>query len=838
MRMGQRLYRLLVRVLPTDFRGDFADAMLADVAHAPQSAAFWWREIGGLLRAVVREHADAVRQDVKYSLRTMRRTPGFTLSAVLMLAVGTGVNVAMFSVIDTVVIQSPFAAPDRLVIIEAASELTGGKISAAVPTVRYQELAAASGPFESVAAFDLTSPVLRGVDEPRRLSMECVTASMFDVLKTPPMIGRTFTDDESKPGAAPVVVLSFPAWQQLGAPPAIVGTSLHLNDASATIVGVMPRGYAGVHSSNHVDGWAPLNSVMSGSSPLGCETSETVNAFGRLLPGIGLHDAEARLHEVRLVSLRAQTVKEYQTPFTVLSVAVVCVLLIACANVGSLQLERTLARRREFAVRIAIGAGRGRLVRQSLTESLVLAVVGGIAGLAAAALTLPLLVAILPAQMSHIAEIAVNGRALAAALGCAVTAGLLSGLFPLAQAARFTPGRDLAGLTRATARGTEWTRRVLVAIELTLSITLVVGAVLMIRTFNTLSPSAPGFEYANKLTTRVRLPASLEIQPPTAFADLVDRVRTIPGVRTVTGSTYVPMSGLVASVQTSLDGVNVAADTGKVLPDYFSTMKIAVLTGRAFNGADTASSMPVAIVNDAMARALRADGRVLGTRIQLSPRGRPPVERVVVGVIANTRSLGSNTRPFRELYVPFAQDPAPMLNLFVETDGRADTAVTTALRAAIHDVSADIVLEPVVPYADILGRTVSRQRLGAWLLGIFATMAVGLAAVGLMTTIGWWVSQRSREIGVRVALGATRAQVRRLVLRQGLMLGAAGIGIGLATAAGTTRFMASWLYGVTPLDRMTFAGAAALMFVVAVVAISWPVRRALRVDPAVTLRAD
>jgi putative ABC transport system permease protein len=563
-----------------------------------------------------------------------------------------------------------------------------------------------------------------------------------------------------------------------------------------------------------------------------------LNAFARLRAGVSRRRAEASLGGLLLVSLDEQSLSGDRTALTVMAGAVVCVLLIACANVGGLQLERTLARRRELAVRVSLGAARGRLIRQWLTESLVLAMAGGTAGLLLATLTLPLLVSLLPASLPHVAQIAVNGRTLAAAWLAAAAAGLLSGIAPLLHMSEVAPGSGLARLSRSTTRGASWTRRVLVATEVALSVMLVVGAALLIQTFAALAPSKPGFDYSHKLTTEVGLPQTLAAAPERPFADLIARVQNTPGVRAVTASTYIPMSGTTTSTSVALEGAPVRAVTAQVMPNYFTAMNIAVRSGRTFTDGDARSSMPVSIVNESLARKLRAGAGVLGARVTVLRRGQPPVQKVIVGIVGDTRSLGSNTRPFDEFYEPFAQRPGPMLHLFVETDGRQDAAVAAAMRANIRALSPDMILEPVTPLVRMLDRTVSRQRFNASLLGLFAALAVGLAAAGLMTMIGWWVSQRTREIGVRMALGATHAQVRGLVVRQGLAIAFAGIVIGLAGASAGTRYIASFLYGVTALDARTFAGAAVVMLLTAIIAVSIPVRRAVRVNPTTALRAE
>jgi putative ABC transport system permease protein len=837
MSPGQRVFRSLLRLLPGEFRGDFGDAMTVDLAHTSGPAPHWWtREIPGLLAAIVREHLDVLRQDIKYALRMMRRTPGFTLTAIMMLALGTGVNVAMFSVVDAVALRSPFVDRRQLVIVQAADDK--GNFSSAVPPEQFRALARPGGPLESVGALDGLTATLTGVAEPRRLSLHCVTPSMFTTLGTPALIGRAFDESDARVGTAPVIVISFPMWQSLGGDTSIVGSVLQINGARTTVIGVMPKTYGGAFSNRDMDGWVPLDINSSDRSTLGCQTGMFVNAFGRLRGPSTPASAERQLPGIHLISLSAQAVSEWQTPFRMLTGAVVCVLLIACGNVGGLQLERAMARRRELAVRAALGASRARLIRQWLTEGLTLACAGGVAGVMAAALCLRLLIAAMPTAVPHAADIAINGRVLVAALIIAGVAGLLSSCVPLLHTTSLLHKAAGTATTRATAHTASWTRRILMSAEVALSVALVIGAILMVRSFLTLRPSNPGFEYRDKLMTVVRLPPPLAAAPERPFADLVDRVKTIPGVRAVTASSFVPMSGTVVSRRVALDSAPVTAFAAWALPDYFSVMHMRIAAGRSFLETDRPGTVPVAMVNQALAARLRSDGNVLGARISVAGRSTPAVERVIVGIVSNTRSGGHTTASDPELYIPFAQEPVSQLNLFIETTGTATLDATTAIHAAIRDAIPGALMEPVRPLAATVNRTVADRELGAWLLGLFAAMAVALSLVGLVTTLGWWLSQRQKEIGVRVALGATSGQIRALVLRQGLAIGGAGIVVGLALAVAGTRFLTSWLYGVTSLDLATFAGAAAAMLIATVAAIALPTRRATRINPVTALRAE
>jgi predicted permease len=664
---------------------------------------------------------------------------------------------------------------------------------------------------------------------------------MFDVLGTRPSIGRTFTRDDDRPGAAPTIVLSFGFWQELGRPP--LGSTLRLNEAPVAVIGVMPAGFAGPHSRADTSGWLPLNVSHSGNGLTGCRVrvGESVNVFARVAPGVSLREAERAHPGMVLRSLTEQTGDELRTPFRVLVVAVACVLLIACLNVGGLQLERAIARRRELALRMALGASRARIVRQTLTEHVVVGVLAAAAGVAATALTLRTLVSLLPTNIPRLAEIAVNRRVLLAAIVVGLAAGALSSLLPILQTREVSPGTRLGDGAPSTTRNRTWARRGIVVAQIALAIMVLVGAGLMIQTFLALRPTQPGFEPRGKLTTLVRLPGMAPDASARFFDRLFERVRAISGVDSVSGSSYLPMMGVVSTTSVALAEKSVNAFGAVITPAYLRQMEIRVVAGRSFTSADSPGSAPVAIVNELLAERLRPGGTVLGEIVLTGgPRrsGEQPIERRIVGVIANTRTVGSHTRPAPELYIPYAQSPIPLLYLIADADVRDHGAIETEIRRAIRTLDPQLVIEDIESYADRVNGRVARPRLGAWLLGTFAAMALLLSGIGLMTTMGWWVAQRLRELGIRVALGASRSQVTSLVLWQGMSLAGTGIVAGCLAASGVTRYLQGWIYGVTPLDAATFVGAASIMFVIGCGAMFVPLKRAISVDPVDVLRTE
>lgn len=837
---GLRLFRALLRLLPAEFRGDFGEAMAADVDGAGERGlAFWWREDVSVVRAAVREHFDALRQDLKYAVRMMRRTPGFTTMAVLMLALGTGVNVAMFSIVNAVMLSSPFENPGELATVRF---LVKGRATWAVPVDRYRDLLAAPGPLAAVGAFSGGSHVLTGYGDPRSVDdIECFSSEMFGVLGTRPLLGRTFGPNDDRPDAAPTIVLSYDFWRQLGGSPAILGTPITINQTPVTVIGVMPRGFAGPLARADGQGWLPRGRPLQSADNAGCRQGD-VSVVARLQRGLSLGAVKSALEGFVLVPLESPIMDDVRTPFNVLMAAVACVLLIACLNVGGLQMERTLARRREIALRLALGASWGRLVRQTLTENLLLALAGAAAGVAAAALTLRTIVSMLPSNVPYLDQIDVNGRVLAVAMGAAAAVGLMAGLLPIAEMRRFSPARDLTDATRVTERRSSWGRRTLVVVEIALSIVVLIGAALMVQTFLTLRPTRPGFDPARKLVMFVRLRGATPEASEQFFRQLLDRLRTAPAIRDAAGSTYFPMSGNTAIAALRVGDTMQDVQTNYMTPGFFTLMKVPIVAGRMFSAEDTRASVPVIIVNQMLAARIRPDGRVVGQRIlvksQFGPAAAAPVERIIVGVIASTRNSGVDTRPRNEAYVPYAQNPVPALQVVAEANTGREGEAAAEMRAAVRALRPDLVVAPPRSMVALIRQRMGATPFGAWLLGLIASLAVGLAAIGLMATIGWWVRQRTRELGVRIALGATRGGVTALVVRQGMTLAVLGVSLGCAAAVGVTRYLTGWIYGVTPLDTATFAGCATLMLLVAMCAVYFPVRKATSVDPLVALRAD
>ena len=792
--------------------------------------------------------------EVRLAARSMTRTPGFTAVAILMIALGTGANAAMFSVIDAVLLRTPFTDPDRIAMVTART--ADGSRTSALSLAQYQSLTTSAQGFDALGGLASGQrPILTGAGEPRRFNAECVTAGMFRVLGTPPAMGRTFTDDEDRPESASVAVLSHRFWQrELGGAADTIGRVLTVNGVPTTVVGIMPRDFAGPYSRNNNDGWLPAGPALAGGSSPGCAVRGSVWAFVRVKPGLTLDAAAnlatdaagiARLEDSRgrtgakleLISLQEQTVGDLRTPLLALLGAVGLVLLIACANVANLQMERIFGRRSELAVRMALGATRWRTVRQTLVEATLLSLAGGATGILAAGWTLQLIVGLMPAYIPHLNEIQINGRILGVTLLLSCLTAVVIGVLPAMQGGASLI-EDLRVTTRTATRGASWTRRLLVVSQIGLSLTLLVGASLMIASFRTLRPSDPGFNGTDKLIATVRLQGRSATTPGPVFGNLLDRVAAIPGVRTVAGSTYLPMSGTVAAVPVSTENSTQELFTGIVTTNYFTEMEIPVVRGRAFDDRDHSGGARIAVVNEAFARRMFPGSDALGRLVTIDFYDKQQGPRQIVGITRDTRSFGADLKARAEIYIPITQATTTLLHLIVKADRPGDPRLASQLRAAMVDIDPTQVVDRVMPMQEMLDDTVSRWRFGAWLLGSFAAMAVLLAAVGLAASITWWVTQRTREIGVRMALGANANGVAALVMRQGLAVAVAGIALGLAGAAASTRLIASWLYGITPLDPRTFAASAVGMLAIAAAASYLPARRASRVDPIVALRAE
>lgn len=800
---------------------------------------------------------DLFRQDIRYALRSLRRTPGFAVVACLTLALGFGANTAMFSVIQAVLLRPlPYLEPERLVMVWEHNLPRHRERNVVSPSnyLRWKERATS---FTDLAMYTWSSTVFTGGDAPERVSGRSVTTNLFSVLGAQPGLGRLFTPEEGVQGGPEVVLLSHGLWQRrFGRDSAIVGRQVAIAGGTATIVGVMPAGFRPLGTEEY---WEPFT--------IGAETREPRGRYamvlGRLKPGVSPERAGAEMMTIarglesefpefdtgwstNVVPLTEQVVGGARQMLLVLFGAVALVLLIACANVANLTLVRATGRARETAVRVALGAPRGRLVRQWLLESLLVAGVGGAAGLLLALWGVDLLKALAPSDVPRLAEIRMDGTVLGATALVVVIVGALAGL-----PAALGMGARRAALSEATTRTTaggvaaRW-RQGLVVIQLALALMLLAGAGLMIRSLGRLLAVNPGFDPASVLTVELSLPSALyeEDARRTAFFDQVlDQVRALPGVATAGVVSALPLTGLASATTFSVvgrpapaPGQAPVADIRSADDGYFPALGIPLRRGRLPAMSDAAASPPVVFINETMARQLWPDGDPIGARVKVNMDD-PEAEPEIAGVVGDVRHDGLDGAIRPMIYYPRAQSPSGYMVLVVRTAGDM-AALTAAIRSVVRG------LDPALPIGDIatmeehVRQSVADRRYPMFLLGLFGALAVSLAAIGLYGVVAHGVGLRTREFGVRIALGATPRDMTRLVLSGAAALALGGVVLGTAGALLSTRVLTHLLYDIAPSDPGTLAAVAALLSVVVVLAAWLPARRAARVDPMTALRAE
>jgi putative ABC transport system permease protein len=781
-------------------------------------------------------------QDIRHAIRLLRRSPGYVAITIVMLATGTGASTAVFSVVDGVILRTPF--DDVKAIAYLRAQMPDGRLTNAVPRDAYLRLESGlPGPIAAVGSYTISSPTVTGVDTPRRTQVECLSASMAGVLGTQPMMGRWFTAAEDYPGGPGVALVSAKFWRgTLARDPNVLGRTIMLDNEPATIIGVMPRGFDGPLSRFERDIWVPYGQTTAAVQRFGCRPpGATVNAMARLRPGVTIDAGSAALREagLALAPLTEGTTAELQNPFFALVGAVVAILLIAFANVANIGLERLVGRRRELGIRLALGATRARLIRETVVEHILVAAAGAAAGIGVAYLSFDAILALLPPSLPNLDTVAINARVLTMSVGLAMLGGLASGLVAAVQASGTAVRAGVTGGDRGHTRGSFATRRILVVTELALGVLLLVGALLMVRTFVTLRPSAPGFDPTNKQVALVRLP------PETPDADerrFFEGVRTelasTPGVRAIAGTSYLPMYGSAALISLAVGDLKGEVFTATTSTNYFDVMRIPVLRGRSFTDQDGPGAPAVAVVNEAFVRRWLPSREPLGASLTLDGGGIEARPLTIVGVVGDTRFTGTDTRARPEVHLPFAQEMMGNPFFVVDTDASAAASFPTTIQGMVSRRQPGQLVDRVESLDTILGTKVAQPRLGAWLFGGFAALAVLLSAVGLGATLAWSVAQRRREIGIRMALGARAGDVRRLIVGQMLAMSVTGVLLGLLAAAASTKLLAGWLYGVTSRDTLTFVACGALMLAVSALAAYLPARRATRISPLIALRGD
>lgn len=797
--------------------------------------------------------------DIRYGIRSLLKRPGFTTTAVLTLALGIGANTVIFSVVNAVLLRPlPFAESQRVMWL--GQQFQNGPSGAGQPKfIFWREQ---NQTFESMAAYEgfRGGGNLAGGDEAEYVGGLHVSADFFRVLKANPMIGRSFTAEDDTPGAQPVVILSEKVWRRrFAADPGIVGKTISLNGKSVTVVGII----ASLDFLQDADLFEPLQASLNG------DPNPNTTVIGRLKPGITQAQAQA---EMRLIAekyralnpkqmqpVESVVVSPYQELFTsdvkallwILLGAVGFLLLIACANVANLQLTRAQSRQKEIAVRRALGASAKRIVRQLLTEGLLLSLAGALAGSLLAVWGTQLLVAALPeGMMARAGEVRLDGRVLLFALVVAVVTGVLFGLAPALQVSRINMNSALKETTRGGGSMTRGRlRRGLVIIEVALSLILLAGASLLVRSFINLRGVPTGFDPHNVLTFRLDLKGErydTSSKEQAFLRDALERVRQLPGVESAAATNILPLQAQF-NMPVVFPGKpdSVSTQFRLVTPEYFQVMKIAIQKGRAFTEADQTGTQPVAIVSESFARRY-FNGADPFTQTLSIGRGLDDSPRSVVAVVGDVKQFGLDANSPPMVFVPSRQVGDKLMAVvrrFTSTYVAIRTTVApTSLSAAIKSEIAS--LDPALPLAStrsmeqIVARSIAPQRFNMFLIAAFATLGLALTTIGIYGVMSYSVAQRTNELGIRIALGAQSIDVVKLILRNGLVLTLIGIAVGLGGAAALTRLMSSLLFGVTPTDAVTFALVTAGLLLVALFACFLPARRATKVDPLVALRYE
>lgn len=804
-------------------------------------------------------------QDVRYGLRMLAKQPGFTLVAVLTLALGIGANTAIFSVVNAVLLEAlPYGNADRLVMVWEKSQRRAQNV---INLGNFFDWKAQSNSFADMAAFADFRTNLTGSGEPIELPAQVCTDNLFNVLGVQPILGRTFTPADGKEGATNVVVLSYGLWQRrFGGDPQVVGRKLILNNNENTVIGVLPPDFKWHIIGNSITSqpaelWAP----WAISEQMKLRRGRFASAVARLKPGVSLTQARAdmdtlqvRLIEqykdfntgwgVNVVPLREQFAGELRPALRVLMGAVGFVLLIACANVANLLLARAAARQKEIAVRAALGAGRGRIVRQLLTESVMLAVLGGAAGLLLAWWGTELLVSLSPPELGALQGLKISAPVLGFTFAVALLTGVLFGLVPALEASNLKlsetlkeAGRSLGGSTRS-----QRLRSALVVAEVALALVLLVGAGLLMRSFMRLQAAGTGFNSENMLTMRVALPGRKYNDNPKRinfFTQAVTQMQTLPGVESAGVINYLPFAGPGAGTGFEIEGKPPSLPgqglvTGVCVSDqnFFQAMQIPLKRGRMFTEQEVKEPRHVVVVNEALAKKYFPNEDALGQRVTIAMMNEN-VPNEIIGIVADVKHAQLDKEAEPMSYWPIAELPYTSMTFVLRTKGEPLNTVAAA-RNVIQT------LDPQQPVADVrtleslLGKSIARQRFNTLLLAVFAAVALLLSAIGIYGVMAYAVTQRTHELGIRAALGASATDIQRLVLGQGMRLAVAGVALGLVAALILTRLVKTLLFNLSATDPLTFAGVAVLLTAVALLACFLPARRAAKVDPLVALRYE
>jgi putative ABC transport system permease protein len=857
--------------LDEEIRGHLALAQAERVARGESSddAAFTARrEFGNvsLVKEITREQWGAVWlerliQDLRYAARSLRRAPAFAVVAILTVALGIGVNTAMFTVVNGVLLRAlPFARPDRLFLVSyrpANSPFLRQPSLSDHNFLRFKERTRA---FARVATFSSGQATLTGVGEPARLDAAQVTPAFIGILGVAPALGSTFAADDGKPGREPVVLLGDRLWRdRFSADPRVVGKPVVLNGVSHTVIGVMPPGF---DFPSHAALWQPtevtINPRNSWSRPVigrlrdGVTKEQAVAELNAMLPELVGHPGEQRENLItEIVPLKQLVVGDVERPLWVFAGAVGFVLLIACANVANLMLMRATSRQQEIALRAALGAERPRLVRQLLTESVTIAAIGGAVGVVLALAGVRLLVALAPAgRLPRIEEVRADGVVLAFTAGLALLTGILFGLAPALRATRRELRESMAQGARTSSTRHGGLRGALVVAEIALALVLLAGAGLLIRSFARMRAVELGFTPSNVVSVTVDLPGSTYRDAAAMqrfHRSVLDGLATIPGVDAAGAINFRPLGGNIIAGDFDVEGGRQLPDgalwTNKMVvsPGYFRTWGIRLRSGREFTDQDVAAAPKVVIVSSSLAERVWPNEDPLGKRISMEGKPRPDTWMTVVGVVDDVVQVDVKGKRGAATYRPYAQTTSAFFlehMSFAVRTAAPIASVGPAIRRVLRNVDKDQPVQQLATMDELVASTTAEPLFQARLLATFSVLALILAAIGIYGVLAYSVTERTHEIGIRVALGAQARDVSRMVLRRTLFLSIPGVALGVAGALAVTRVLDRLLFGVKPNDPATIVAVAALLACVALVAAVVPARRATRVDPMVALRAE
>ena len=876
MKLHLWLIRFIGVIVPHRLRADWRQEWEAELRHREVLLADWhklnWktkvdlvqRSLGAFWDALLLQPArleDEMFQDLRYGMRMLLKQPGFTLIAVLTLALGIGANTAIFSVVNALLLRPlPYVESERLLLLSEKSR-EGERLDVAYPN--FADWRARAQSFEGMAAAYTSNFNLTGVEKAARVEGCVSNWNFFPLLGVNPQLGRLFTEEDDRYGAARVVMISHELWRtRFGGEANVIGQTMILNEDSYTVVGVLPPRFEYLEAA---DFYVPIGLFLGPSDPLSNRGNTTyLHAVARLKAGVTIDQANSEM-----ATLGQQLAQEYpkvnegksgqaewlqdvmsenvRQSLWVLLGAVGFILLIACINVANLTLVRAAARQKELAVRQALGAGRLRIVRQLLSESLLIAGLGGACGLLVGSWMLQGLLGLAPPDIPQLSRVGLDKTVLLFTLGIAAATSLLCGLLPALQSSKTDLQTALKeGGRLTTGAGREGMRKALVIAEVSLSLVLLVGAGLLVRSMYNLMHVDLGFNADNLLTMRVQL-SGAKYNPAARlifYDECLARVAAVPGVGSAAMTMSLPILGsnwgslfLAFDKPVPSPADLPHSDYIRVSANYFETMGIRVLRGRSFADSDTSESAPVAIINETLARRIWPGEDPIGKRLKQGRPGSDTPWREVIGVINDIKLNGVENENSMQTYLLYAQEPGTGLGLVLRTHDNP-LAVAASVEQAIHSIDKDLPVYRIRTMDQVLSDSLAQRRLTLVLLASFAALALVLAAVGIYGVISYAVRQRTHELGIRIALGAQARDVLRLILAQGLKLALLGIALGLAVSWALTRFLESLLFGVRPTDPLTFVVIAAALLCVAMLACWVPARRATKVDPMVALRQE